>query len=93
MIAVLPVPLLALGSLVTAYGLRGGYGAGGWTYARAWTSFLVPFLIALCGYGAWLGHRIGRRTGAGPSSRRRPRGSRASSPWRPRPPWWRRHGR
>ncbi|MFF8377204.1 DUF6056 family protein [Streptomyces sp. NPDC015661] len=63
-IAVLPVPLIALGSLVTAYGLRGGYGAGGWTYARAWTSFLVPFLIALCGYGAWLGHRIGRRLGA-----------------------------
>ncbi|MFB6631498.1 DUF6056 family protein [Streptomyces sp. NPDC056362] len=65
-IAVLPVPLLALGSLVTAYGLRGGYGAGGWTYARAWTSFLVPFLIALCGYGAWLGHRIGRRAGGRP---------------------------
>ncbi|MFE5594017.1 DUF6056 family protein [Streptomyces sp. NPDC056549] len=63
-IAVLPVPLIALGSLVTAYGLRGGYGAGGWTYARAWTSFVVPFLIALCGYGVWLGHRIGRRLGA-----------------------------
>ncbi|MFF0474371.1 DUF6056 family protein [Streptomyces sp. NPDC004284] len=62
-ISVLPVPLIALGSLVATYGLRSGYGAGGWTYARTWTSFLVPFLIALCGYGVWLGHRIGRRLG------------------------------
>ncbi|MEU2229704.1 DUF6056 family protein [Streptomyces vietnamensis] len=62
-IAVLPVPLIALGSLVAVYGLHSGYGAGGWTYARTWTSFLVPFLIALCGYGVWIGHRIGRRLG------------------------------
>ncbi|MFD3531611.1 hypothetical protein [Streptomyces sp. NPDC058664] len=65
--AVLPVPLIALGSLVATYGLRGGYGAGGWTYARAWTSFLVAFLIALCGYGAWLGHRLGRWLAARPA--------------------------
>ncbi|MFJ6099410.1 hypothetical protein ACIQHY_00130 [Streptomyces sp. NPDC092359] len=64
----LPVPLIALGSLVAAYGLRGGYGPGGWTYARTWTSFLVPFLLALCGYGAWLGHRIGRRLGRAPTT-------------------------
>ncbi|MCX4980871.1 hypothetical protein [Streptomyces sp. NBC_00572] len=59
-VVLLPLPLIALGSLVAAYGLRSGYGAGGWTYARTWTSFLVPFLLALCGYGAWLGHRLGR---------------------------------
>ncbi|MFJ9433631.1 hypothetical protein ACIRQY_28800 [Streptomyces sp. NPDC101490] len=64
----LPVPLIALGSLVAAYGLRGGYGPGGWTYARTWTSFLVPFLLALCGYGAWLGHRIGRRLVRAPTT-------------------------
>ncbi|MFE3071725.1 hypothetical protein [Streptomyces sp. NPDC059247] len=64
----LPVPLIAVGSLVAAYGLRGGYGPGGWTYARTWTSFLVPFLLALCGYGTWLGHRIGRRLGRAPTT-------------------------
>ncbi|MFJ4337588.1 hypothetical protein [Streptomyces sp. NPDC088915] len=66
-LAVLPVPLIALGSLVAAYGLRGGYGESGWTYARTWTSFLVPFLIALCGYGTWLGHRAGRRLATRPA--------------------------
>ncbi|MFE5732456.1 hypothetical protein ACFQ7A_16310 [Streptomyces sp. NPDC056528] len=75
-LAVLPVPLIALGSLVAAYGLRGGYGESGWTYARTWTSFLVPFLIALCGYGAWLGHRAGRRLAARPA----PGGATATGP-------------
>ncbi|MFF1505985.1 DUF6056 family protein [Streptomyces sp. NPDC058326] len=65
--AVLPVPLIALGSLVATYGLRGGYGEGGWTYARAWTNFLVPFLIALCAYGTWLGLRLGRRLAVHPA--------------------------
>ncbi|MFE0702706.1 hypothetical protein [Streptomyces sp. NPDC058872] len=60
--AALPVPLIALGSLVSAYGLRAGYGADGWTYARTWTSFLLAFLLALCGYGAWLGYRLRLRT-------------------------------
>ncbi|MET7755565.1 DUF6056 family protein [Streptomyces sp. NPDC005389] len=59
-VLVLPLPLIVLGSLVAAYGLRSGYGATGWTYARTWTSFVVPFLLALCGYGAWLGYRLGR---------------------------------
>ncbi|MFF5424639.1 MULTISPECIES: hypothetical protein [unclassified Streptomyces] len=64
LLAVLPVPLIALASLVAAYGLRSGYGPTGWTYARTWTSFLVPFLLALGAYGAWLGHTLGRRFGS-----------------------------
>ncbi|MYS06391.1 hypothetical protein GTW71_08065, partial [Streptomyces sp. SID6041] len=63
----LPLPLIALGSLVAAYGLRSGYGVDGWTYARTWTSFVVPFLLALCGYGAWLGYRLGRGLVAPPA--------------------------
>ncbi|MFE0734658.1 hypothetical protein [Streptomyces sp. NPDC058855] len=63
LLAVLPVPLIALASLVAAYGLRSGYGPTGWTYARTWTSFLVPFLLTLGAYGAWLGHTLGRRFG------------------------------
>ncbi|WP_406058193.1 hypothetical protein OG462_16200 [Streptomyces sp. NBC_01077] len=59
-VVLLPLPLIVLGSLVAAYGLRSGYGASGWTYARTWTSFLVPFLLALSGYGAWFGYRLGR---------------------------------
>ncbi|WP_318211176.1 hypothetical protein [Streptomyces sp. SJL17-1] len=66
-VLVLPLPLIALGSLVAAYGLRSGYGVGGWTYARTWTSFVVPFLLALCGYGAWLGYRLGRGLVASPA--------------------------
>ncbi|MET9607893.1 DUF6056 family protein [Streptomyces sp. NPDC006512] len=56
----LPVPVVVLGSFAVAVGLRSGYGPGGWTYARTWTSFLVPMLLALCGYGALLGARGGR---------------------------------
>ncbi|MFE6712434.1 hypothetical protein [Streptomyces sp. NPDC057695] len=63
----LPLPLIALGSLVAAYGLRSGYGVDGWTYARTWTSFVVPFLLALCGYGAWLGYGLGRGLVAPPA--------------------------
>ncbi|MER6100492.1 DUF6056 family protein [Streptomyces sp. NPDC001728] len=57
----LPVPLIALASLAVVLGLRSGYGDAGWTYGRAWTSFLLPLLLALCAYGAWGGHALGRR--------------------------------
>ncbi|MFJ4867294.1 DUF6056 family protein [Streptomyces sp. NPDC088757] len=63
LLAVAPIPLVALASLAAAYGLRSGYGTSGWTYARTWTSFLVPFLLALCGYGALLGRALGRVPG------------------------------
>ncbi|MEU3778454.1 DUF6056 family protein [Streptomyces sp. NPDC032472] len=51
----LPVPVVVLGSFAVVLGLRSGYGPTGWTYARAWTSYLVPMELALCGYGALLG--------------------------------------
>ncbi|APE21606.1 MULTISPECIES: DUF6056 family protein [Streptomyces] len=60
-LAILPVPLLALASLGVAYGLRSGYGPTGWTYGRTWTNFVVPLLLILCAYGAWAGYRLGRR--------------------------------
>ncbi|MCX5009673.1 DUF6056 family protein [Streptomyces sp. NBC_00555] len=56
----LPVPVVVLGSLAVAVGLRSGYGPSGWTYARTWTSYLVPMELALCGYGALLGAWGGR---------------------------------
>ncbi|MFD3719643.1 DUF6056 family protein [Streptomyces sp. NPDC058674] len=56
----LPVPVVVLGSFAVVVGLRSGYGPSGWTYARAWTSYLVPMELALCGYGALLGARGGR---------------------------------
>ncbi|MGW0029495.1 hypothetical protein ACWDXD_06605 [Streptomyces sp. NPDC003314] len=59
--ALSPLPLIALASLAVVYGLRSGYGVTGWTYARTWTSFLVPFLLTLCAYGAGLGLLLGRR--------------------------------
>ncbi|WP_030550498.1 DUF6056 family protein [Streptomyces exfoliatus] len=57
----LPLPLIALASLAVVFGLRSGYGDGGWSYGRAWVSFLLPLLLALCAYGAWGGHLLGRR--------------------------------
>ncbi|MFD3543059.1 hypothetical protein ACFWUQ_26680 [Streptomyces sp. NPDC058662] len=57
----LPVPVVVLGSFAVVAGLRSGYGPSGWTYARTWTSFLVPMELALCGYGALLGAWGGRR--------------------------------
>ncbi|MEU6863556.1 DUF6056 family protein [Streptomyces sp. NPDC046876] len=51
----LPVPVVLLGSFAVVLGLRSGYGPTGWTYARAWTSFLVPMELALCAYGALVG--------------------------------------
>ncbi|WP_374772856.1 DUF6056 family protein [Streptomyces sp. NBC_01310] len=56
----LPVPVVVLGSFAVVVGLRSGYGPTGWTYARTWTSFLVPMELALCGYGALLGAWGGR---------------------------------
>ncbi|MGW5848987.1 hypothetical protein ACWFQ8_13735 [Streptomyces sp. NPDC055254] len=56
----LPVPVVVLGSFAVVAGLRSGYGPSGWTYARTWTSFLVPMELALCGYGALLGAWGGR---------------------------------
>ncbi|WP_412074853.1 DUF6056 family protein [Streptomyces xanthophaeus] len=57
----LPVPVVVLGSFAVVVGLRSGYGPSGWTYARTWTSYLVPMELALCGYGALLGAWGGRR--------------------------------
>ncbi|WP_329465190.1 DUF6056 family protein [Streptomyces sp. NBC_01431] len=59
-IAILPVPLIALCTLLVAYALRDGYGPTGWTYARTWMNFMIPLVIALCGYGVLLGHWAGR---------------------------------
>ncbi|MFG2291918.1 DUF6056 family protein [Streptomyces sp. NPDC048603] len=58
----LPVPVVLLGSFAVALGLRSGYGPSGWTYARTWTSHLALMELALCGYGALLGDRLGRFT-------------------------------
>ncbi|MEU6300850.1 DUF6056 family protein [Streptomyces erythrochromogenes] len=66
----LPLPVVVLGSFAVAAGLRSGYGPTGWTYARTWTSYLLPMEIALCGYGALLGAWAGPRLAA----RRRPAG-------------------
>ncbi|MCJ0869968.1 DUF6056 family protein [Streptomyces sp. AP-93] len=70
LIAVLLLPVLAvlLGSLAVVVGLRSGYGPTGWTYARTWTSYLVPMELALCGYGALLGAWGGRRLREHPSA-------------------------
>ncbi|MBD0711255.1 MULTISPECIES: hypothetical protein [unclassified Streptomyces] len=57
----LPLPLIALASLAVIVGLRSGYGDAGWTYGRAWTSFLLPLLLTLCAYGAWGGYVLGLR--------------------------------
>ncbi|MGW6950121.1 DUF6056 family protein [Streptomyces xanthophaeus] len=59
-VLLLPVPVVVLGSFAVVVGLRSGYGPSGWTYARTWTSFLVPMELALCGYGALLGAWGGR---------------------------------
>ncbi|MFE0582553.1 DUF6056 family protein [Streptomyces sp. NPDC058874] len=61
----LPLPVVILGSFAVAVGLRSGYGPTGWTYARTWTSYLLPMELALCGYGvllgAWAGPRLAAR--------------------------------
>ncbi|MGW7437591.1 hypothetical protein [Streptomyces sp. NPDC054849] len=59
-VLLLPVPVVLLGSFAVVVGLRSGYGPSGWTYARTWTSYLVPMELALCGYGALLGAWGGR---------------------------------
>ncbi|WP_060180988.1 DUF6056 family protein [Streptomyces sp. IMTB 1903] len=68
----LPLPVVALGSFAVAAGLRSGYGPTGWTYARTWTSYLLPMELALCGYGAllgaWAAPRLAARRPAGPAT-------------------------
>ncbi|MFG2342382.1 DUF6056 family protein [Streptomyces yangpuensis] len=68
----LPLPVVVLGSFAVAAGLRSGYGPTGWTYARTWTSYLLPMELALCGYGvllgAWAGPRLAARGPAGPAA-------------------------
>ncbi|WP_405444830.1 DUF6056 family protein [Streptomyces erythrochromogenes] len=68
----LPLPVIVLGSFAVAAGLRSGYGPTGWTYARTWTSYLLPMELALCGYGAllgaWAGPRLAARRPAGPGT-------------------------
>ncbi|MFE6846786.1 hypothetical protein [Streptomyces sp. NPDC057686] len=59
-VLLLPVPVVVLGSFAVVLGLRSGYGPSGWTYARAWTNYLVPMELALCAYGALLGEWAGR---------------------------------
>ncbi|MCX5009722.1 hypothetical protein OG765_01785 [Streptomyces sp. NBC_00555] len=61
LLLILPIPVLILSSLAVAHGLRLGYGGNGWTYARTWTSFLIPYLATLTLYGALLGHWVGQR--------------------------------
>ncbi|WP_330299876.1 DUF6056 family protein [Streptomyces sp. NBC_00503] len=56
----LPALVVVLGSFAVAAGLRSGYGPTGWTYARTWTNYLVPMVLALCAYGALLGQWAGR---------------------------------
>ncbi|MCJ0870627.1 DUF6056 family protein [Streptomyces sp. AP-93] len=56
----LPVAVVVLGSFAVAAGLRSGYGPTGWSYARTWTNYLVPMVLALCLYGALLGRWAGR---------------------------------
>ncbi len=68
----LPLPVVVLDPFAVAAGLRSGYGPTGWTYARTWTSFLLPMELALCGYGVLLG-AMGRPRLARPRPRR-PRG-------------------
>ncbi|MEV6952536.1 DUF6056 family protein [Streptomyces sp. NPDC051183] len=67
-LVLLPVPVVVLGSLAVVVGLRGGYGPSGWTYARTWTSYLVPMELALCLYGALLGGRARRSLAARPNA-------------------------
>ncbi|WP_424212281.1 DUF6056 family protein [Streptomyces sp. BI20] len=61
LVILLPVPVLALGSFVVAMALNSSYGPNGWTFARTWNNFLVPFLMALCLYGVLLGRLLARR--------------------------------
>lgn len=66
----LPAVVVLLGSFAVVVGLRSGYGPTGWTYARTWTSYLVPMVLTLCGYGAllgaWGGRRLREHRNAGP---------------------------
>ncbi|MET9852837.1 DUF6056 family protein [Streptomyces sp. NPDC006450] len=64
----LPALVVLLGSFAVVVGLRSGYGPTGWTYARTWTSYLVPMVLGLCVYGALLGAWGGRRLRGHPNA-------------------------
>lgn len=59
--AVVPLLVVAVGSLAVVAGLRLGYGDLGWKFDRTYTSFLYPALLAFCFYGALAGEALGRR--------------------------------
>lgn len=57
----LPIPLTLIASFGVVVGLRMGYGASGWTFARAWFNFLFPMLVMLTGYGFLIGRALARK--------------------------------
>jgi len=61
LVVVLPAVLVVIASFGVIAGLRYGYGPNGWTYQRAWTSFLIPATVTAALYGAAAGYWLGRR--------------------------------
>jgi hypothetical protein len=61
LVVMLPAVLVVIASLGVIAGLRHGYGPNGWTYERAWTSFLIPAIVTAALYGAAAGYWLGRR--------------------------------
>ncbi|UWE12192.1 DUF6056 family protein [Actinacidiphila bryophytorum] len=72
LLLVLPAVLVLVASFGVVVGLRMGYGPTGWQYARAWTNFLLPMTLLLCGYGALLGRWAARPRVAARSQTSRP---------------------
>jgi hypothetical protein len=65
LVVMLPAVLVAIASFGVIAGLRHGYGPNGWTYERAWTSFLIPAIVTAALYGAAAGYWLGRRVSGG----------------------------